>query len=241
VAMAGTRFAEHLTRSLFTKLATRRRARAFHPRGQVCTGELETLSAGDLPLPRGTSAVTARLSKGAGTPAGFPDALGLALRITGEDGDAWDLALTTSGPGVLGRMLPWPERAWTSGRYSSLAPYRVANRLVWVGATASDRPPWDDASLAALARLTGDAPLRLTLYTCAATGPARPAALVTLRSSGEDDAELEIDPMTRHPAGARLYPAWLTRVRELAYRGSRDGRPRRARPSFPVAEDRPRA
>ena len=62
-----------------------RRARAFHPRGLMLAGELTTDKESRLPLNAGVRPVIARISKGAGTPGGAPDIVGLAVRIPAEN------------------------------------------------------------------------------------------------------------------------------------------------------------
>ncbi|HTF55183.1 MAG TPA: hypothetical protein VK735_47720 [Pseudonocardia sp.] len=63
--------------------------------------------------------------------------------------------------------------------------------------------------------------------------PARAAAIVggstvagqlLLRTPRWDTGHFSFDPMKHRPPGLRLYPEWLTELRELAYRGSRRGR-----------------
>jgi hypothetical protein len=74
--------------------------------------------------------VIARVSKGAGTPGGAPDILGLAVRIPTQNGlsQLWDLALSSSGSGALSRTRPIPARQWGAARYGSIVPYRYGSR-----------------------------------------------------------------------------------------------------------------
>jgi hypothetical protein len=204
----------------FRGLAALRHARAFHPAGVVRRGEL-TPVADDLPWPSGPVPVLARLSKGAGTPGRLPDALGLAVRIpgAGRGGGPWDLTLTTAGSGHLGRMLPRPAPAWTRGAYSSLVPYRQADRLVWLGAWAEEPAPRIDASLTALATV-GE--LRFVLRTGREDGRWSDSARLVLGEGG--GAAPAFDPMLNRPAELEPAPEWLARLRERAYAGSRTGR-----------------
>lgn len=214
-----------LVSSAFHTLGTLRHARAFHPRGMLLNGELTTLSDGALPLPSGTRPVIARLSKGAGTPGGMPDILGLAVRIPDPDGPthAWDLALSSAGSGKLGRMLPRSARTWSRARYSSLAPYQVGNQLLWLIATADDPQP-DDASLSAVTRIVDRGPLEFTIRSVTADGRQQASARLLLHTVRSDAEHPSFDPMTNCPPGVRLYPQWLSRIREHAYQGSRSGR-----------------
>ncbi|MEV6638915.1 hypothetical protein [Amycolatopsis sp. NPDC051371] len=203
----------------FRGLAALRRARAFHPVGLVLRGELRPL-ADDLPWPSGPVEVVARLSKGAGTPGRLPDALGLAVRIpgAGRGGGPWDLTLTTAGSGHVGRMLPRPAASWTGGAYSSLVPYRRADRLVWLAAWATT--PRLDASLEAVVAAGG---LGFVLRTGRQDGRWCDSAELTLTRIGGDAPAF--DPMLNRPEGLEVAPGWLANLRERAYAGSRAGRP----------------
>ncbi|OXM74933.1 MULTISPECIES: hypothetical protein [Amycolatopsis] len=200
-----------VVRPVFGALARWRRARVFHPRGILLRGTLETLAPDELPLPPG-GPVVARLSKGAGLPGRMPDILGLALRIPTDDGP-WDLTLASASARVLLR----PARGWRRARFSSVVPYRVARGLRWILASV-DGP--DGASLDAVAA----GPVTVTCCVAKLTGPATPVARIVLDSPLGDGERPSFDPMLHSPPGARLYPDWLSRLREPAYQGSRAGR-----------------
>ncbi|MDX3194477.1 hypothetical protein PV458_39290 [Streptomyces sp. MN03-5084-2B] len=205
----------------FRGLAALRRAPAFHPAGVVLRGELRAV-ADDLPWPAGPVPVVARLSKGAGTPGRLPDALGLAVRIpgAGRDGGPWDVLLTTAGSGHVGRMLPRAAPAWTRGAYSSLVPYRLADRLVWLGAWAAAPAPRIEASLDA-ARAAGK--WEFVFRTGREDGRWCDSAVLTLTETGGEAPAF--DPMLNRPGTLEFAPDWLVRLRERAYAGSRAGRP----------------
>jgi len=205
----------------FRGLAALRHAPAFHPAGVALRGELRPV-ADDLPWPSGPCAVVARLSKGAGTPGRLPDALGLAVRIpgAGRGGGPWDITLTTAGGGHVGRLLPRPAAAWTRGAYSSLVPYRRADRLVWLGAWAEASSPRIPASLEAVRAAL---PLRFVLRTGREDGRWCDSAVLTLTEPAPDAPP--IDPMLNRPEELGFAPEWLARLRERAYAGSRSGRP----------------
>ncbi len=212
-----------LFRAGFRALAALRGARAFHPNGLLLKGELHGLRGDDLALPDEPVAVTVRMSKGVGLPGRVPDALGLAVRIPSADGDPWDLTLTTSGAGLVGRVLPRPSRAWTTGRYSTLLPYRTKGELVWLSARA-ETPRHAEASLDALRRLVTEGPVTYLVETVRANGHRKPCATLTLREVAEDSSRPAFDPMLHPPRGWEPRPGWLAGLRERAYEGSREGR-----------------
>ncbi|EME62671.1 hypothetical protein [Amycolatopsis decaplanina] len=207
----------------FHALAVLRGARAFHPNGLLLKGELHALAHDDLALPEEPVAVTVRMSKGAGLPGRLPDALGLAVRIPSADGDPWDLTLTTSGTGLAGRVLPRPARAWTTGRYSTLLPYRTKGDLIWLSARA-ETSRHAEASLDALTRLVAEGPVTYLFETVRANGHRKPCATLTLHEVDEDASRPAFDPMLHPPRGWEPRPGWLAGLRERAYEGSREGR-----------------
>jgi hypothetical protein len=218
----GFAWADGAVRQGFRGLAAVRHARAFHPDGVVLRGELRRV-ADDLPWPEEPVQVIARLSKGAGTPGRLPDALGLAVRVPGAGPRPWDITLTTAGHGHVGRMLPRPATTWTGGAYSSLAPYRRGDRLIWLGAWAEPSSPRPAAALADLEPSLAAAPLRFVLRTGREDGRWCDSAVLTLKEIAGDAPAF--DPMLNHPVGLELHPRWLSRIRERAYAGSRAGRP----------------
>lgn len=174
--------------------------RAVHATGRVFTGELTAEPGNDLPLPARTP-VTVRLSKGIGTPRGWPDVLGLAITIP----DRWDILLSSSGTGRRTRLLPWPARRWSRARYGSLLPYRHNGSLVWLMASPDGADP----------------PRRFTIL-ASRHAEWRPVARLTVGSPVTDHPTF--DPMLNHPPGIELAPRWIARLREAAYAGSRRGR-----------------
>lgn len=208
-----------LFRAGFHALSALRGARAFHPNGLLLKGELHALRSDDLALPPEPMTVTVRMSKGAGLPGRVPDALGLAVRVPAADGDPWDLTLTTSSV----RVVPRPARSWTTGRFSSLLPYRVNGELVWLSARA-ETPRRAEASLDALSRLVKEGPVTYLVETVRANGHRKPCATLTLHEVDQDASRPAFDPMLNAPPGWELRPRWLTGLRERAYEGSREGR-----------------
>ncbi|MEV4638856.1 hypothetical protein AB0J80_16030 [Actinoplanes sp. NPDC049548] len=110
-----------------------RTRRFLHPDGRSFTGELEVWGLGapsganllDRP---GRHPVTLRISKGGGTPPGYPDVLGVALRVHGPvAGRRTDLLFSTCGRGRWLRHVPVPRRSFDSV-YGTILPYRTGSR-----------------------------------------------------------------------------------------------------------------
>ncbi|QQQ74354.1 hypothetical protein IOD16_24600 [Saccharothrix sp. 6-C] len=196
-----------LVEPAFRGLAAARDAKAFHPRGRWFDGTLTTTFDPALPLPVGVTEVSGRLSKGAGTPGGLPDVLGLAFRLPGP----WDVLLST----CVARVLPRFARTWTSGRYGSISPFRWRGRLVWLAAVPDDHR-LRSTSLAGLPAELG--------FTLEVGAPWRPVGRLVVRPLDVDRDLPALDPIRNRPPGLDLAPAALARVRERAYRGSRRGR-----------------
>jgi len=122
-------------------------------------------------------------------------------------------------------VIPFPARSWDRARYSTLAPYRLHKKLVWLSATIDELP---GASLEAVERGLRTGPLRATLHWRGGVrGKWQPFAQLELHTQRQDEERLGYDPMLHRPQELQLYPQWLAKVRELAYVGSRVGRPHR--------------
>ncbi|SDG09420.1 hypothetical protein SAMN05216553_105303 [Lentzea fradiae] len=191
---------------MFRLLAKTRGARALHPRGVWRTGELR----GGVPPFPAEATVTVRLSKGAGTRPGWPDVLGLALRVPTESGD-WDLLLSSTGTGRWSRLVPRFVRRWRDARLGTLAPYRYRGELVWFMAVPDDR----------------EVPVRFAVHRSGGDTGWQRVAELTLHPLGpharDDDVPVAFDPVRTRPAELELAPRWLAVAREKAYEGSRRG------------------
>ncbi|MFD3812511.1 phosphodiesterase [Rhodococcus sp. NPDC058639] len=206
---------------VFRAASALRGARAFHPEGALFRGHLDVQVEGG-PVPPGRYDVTGRLSRGIGLPAGVPDILGLALRVSLESGP-WDLLLATSY--LPARAVLLPVRGWESARYSSVAAYRRYgdDRVRWVLATPVGRQPnttsADDLRPEVL-------PLVFSLGWAPARGPALRFGDVTLTSrlAVDDSAMTSFDPVVHCPPTLRMWPDLVAEMRRDAYRGSRAGR-----------------
>ena len=188
-----------------------RHARLMHPRGRSYSGELAVRA---VPRPFGSRLfdrparyrTTVRLSKATPTPTGWPDVLGLAVRVHTRRGPL-DLLLSSSHPRPLLRHVFVP-RLRVGTFYSSLAAYRTGrHRRLFLGA-AVDR----DGRAA-------------TLLAATRFGRWRPVADLRLgrRLSRWSDARLAYDPIG-HTASDLRPVGVIQRLRAPAYRGSQRGR-----------------
>lgn len=198
-----------------------RQGRVFHPDGVLLDGELRSARS---PFTPGDHAVIARLSKGAGTPGGIPDILGLAFRVYSGPGQPWDITLASSGSGAVGRMVLLPSGGWSGTTFSSLLPYRAGGQWFWMIAEADENQPSGTTDPAAAARQADTTTLRFRLYTAAPGLRKRTVGDLVLRESHGDAQEPSFDPMLNVPQGIHLSPSWVGKVRELTYIGSRSGR-----------------
>ncbi|MFJ2259073.1 phosphodiesterase [Streptomyces sp. NPDC087844] len=227
-------------RAGFRQLAQLRRGPALHPYGLTCAAELEVVDDGGglwgvpwLDEP-GRYETTVRLSRAAGLPGRLPDGLGLALRVEGAAGPGrpFDLLLTSSGRGRVGRHLPQPRTDVLSGPYSSLLPYRVGGH---------------SSLLAAFPRRTRREPVRgdltslrevltagtLVFDLCAETSGRAWRAFAVLTVGAPlpvpPTESLDSDIYTHSGRGFRPGSA-LAAIRRAAYRGSQADRREKGRP-----------
>ena len=112
----------------FKALKVLRPNRPIHPTGVALTGTIEKrpgcVGSGILWIDApGTSAVSARLSRSLGMPSGWPDILGLALRVTTEAGPA-DVLLASTAMSWPGRLPFTAHRYASNSKLTSLMPYK---------------------------------------------------------------------------------------------------------------------
>ncbi|MCE5289212.1 MAG: phosphodiesterase [Nocardiaceae bacterium] len=201
----------------FRRVARLRHTRVFHPDGAWFAGTFR-------PAPRfktyfSTEDVEVRLSKGTSTAGAARDVLGLAIRTIDADGQRWDFALATT----LGRFLLWPSRSWRDARYSSLMPYRFdGETLRWISAHPDGAQP-DGCGVEAMVQHVRTQPARFELTTSGIGGTSEPFAELTLTGPLNPASDAPIDPTVHHPAHVELAPGWVTRIRQWAYKGSRQG------------------
>ncbi|NES16806.1 phosphodiesterase [Micromonospora sp. PPF5-17] len=228
--MAAGRRASPAAERVAAALARRRHARLLHPAGRPFAAEVMIWGTPGPPtgvplldLPARWPA-TVRLSKGVPTPVGWPDVLGVAVRLHRDPEPPVDLLVSSSGAAPVLRNLPLPRRRFT-GTYTSIMPFRAGARRWFLAALADPDSPDLGRSLAeATAAVAGDEP-RLVLAVASTVGPWRPFGQVSLRTprGAREDAALAFDPVGNVPPGLRLAGplAWL---RETSYRGSRRAR-----------------
>jgi hypothetical protein len=206
--------------------ARRRHGKPMHPRGTVVRGVLDRYGARP---PCGVpwldvadrASVTVRLSRGAGLPPPWPDLLGLAVRVPGEDGDV-DLLLSTTGSGSRTRLLPVLRRDAATG-YGSIMGYRSRAGTLRLGAFAErTHGPGDridpDGGPAAGGGLV------FVLAAARGTGPWRPFARLTLADPVDGgDADVRFDAVRRPPPGM-VPDGPLARLRAPSYAAAQRAR-----------------
>ncbi|MEU1967558.1 phosphodiesterase [Micromonospora sediminicola] len=211
-------------------LARLRHARLLHPAGRTFAAEVLIWGTSGPPtgvplLDRpGRWPATVRLSKGVPTPGGWPDVLGVGVRLHRAPEPPVDLLVSSSGAAPVLRNLPLPRRRFT-GTYTSIMPFRAGARRLFLAALADPDSPDLGRSLAGVdAAVAADEP-RLVLAVASAVGPWRPFGEVRLdgRRGAPEDAALAFDPVGNVPPGLRLAGP-LARLRDAGYRGSRRGR-----------------
>ncbi|WP_067824161.1 hypothetical protein [Actinomadura kijaniata] len=205
----------------FETAARLRHGRALHRRGRTYAATLRVTE----PLP-GLAAerpydVIARLSKALSTPGGVPDILGVALRVSTDDGPL-DLLFASTGrlPGLRHVLLP--RASYTQGAYTTLLPYDVAGetRVLALLPTTRRTVRTGDEELNAEVAV---APLTFALATATLTGPWRTRGVLEVRQPPVRDLPDAFDPQLNRLPG--LHPTGpFQSVREAAYDASRRGR-----------------
>lgn len=186
--------------------AVRPAAKPLHPDGSVRTGRLERHGRGPrsgvpwLDEP-GEDPVEVRLSRAIGLPGTLPDIHGLALRVHGEAGPA-DVLLASTGTGRVTRHVLTMSREPDGRPLTTLLPYATDRGPVLIGAEGVDTDE----------------------YRLSWSHPARPwHGFGTLYLAESAEAHVDFDPVLHPVPGLRQY-AWVTRLREPAYRTARRSR-----------------
>ena len=213
----------------FKILKALRPKRPIHPAGVAFTGTIErrpgSVESGILWIDSpGTAAVSARLSRSIGLPSGWPDILGLALRITTESGPA-DVLLASTAMSWPGRLILTAHRYASKSKLTSLMPYKGPAGPVLLAA----RPEPSGKSLPAtpdtFRESLGAGTWSLGLYHARPTGPwTRFGTLLLDLDPGQADLNTRFDPLKRPLPGAGTY-GWARRLREPSYQAARQPRP----------------
>ena len=218
----------------FGALSGLRRARVFHPIGAAFEATLDVRGTADdrwgvrLLDEEARHRCVVRFSRGAGTPEGLPDILGLALRVLDAHGAGQhqDLLLVTSGTRPLARNALLPVRHFAAAHYSSVLPYRVDGSTLLFGARpvlAPGTPP--PARFADLADALAAGRLRFDLEVAPAAGDwATIGVLEVGRRLGDQESEsLRFNAFT---TGGGIEPTGLLQtLRRRAYAASQATRP----------------
>lgn len=208
-----------------------RHRRVFHPAGVLARGTVERLAPPGEGLPLESGATVGRISKGLGTPGSLPDFAGLAWRMSPAPFAAtpWDVLLVSAGMGggerTLQRVLLRPVTSWTEAPYSSLMPLRHDDELWWVRARSSETID-GGLSLSAVRDHIDGCGLTFDIEQACGSGGFSPLARLDLTEviTGGQHNDIAFDPVRHTAPEVRLWPDWLRRVREVAYRNSRKGR-----------------
>ena len=217
--------------ALGAAVAAVRRARAVHPRGVACHATLRITGGGDSGVDlfdrAGTYSVLVRLSRGGGLPAGWPDVLGIALRIpaaAGADGGFDLLASTVAGAAPVARHLPFPRRR-LAAVYTTVAGYHTRRGRRYLAVLPD--PASDDlgTDLARLPDVTAAGRASFRLAVASRAGRWRVVGRITLGEplDPQPTERLSFDPVLHRLPDLRP-TGLLWRIRAAAYRGSRAGR-----------------
>lgn len=226
-------------------VACARQGRALHTRGRTFRATVRAFggaeSYGVAVLDRhGDHDALVRFSRGAGFPAGWPDVLGVAVRIFGGGGPSTDLDLlmsTTLGGQPLARHVPMLRRRFTV-TYTTIGGYRTVRGRRYLAALPDPSLPDLPADVDVLTDAAATDRAGLLLAVASAFGGWRVWGRLTVNTPlpAEVDEYLAFDPLLPCVQGLRAEgPLW--RLRDVTYRGSRVGR---GVPEFAAAAPRGR-
>jgi hypothetical protein len=215
--------------AMFKAMKILRPDRPIHPSGVALTGTIERLpgNAGsgipwtDTP---GRDQVAARFSRSLGAPSGWPDILGLALRLATEAGPA-DVLLASTPRSWPGRFLLTAHRYASSSTFTSLMPYKGAKGPVLLAARPEVTGPRLPAAPEAFRRALTTGTWTLGLYHARPAGRwIRFGTLTLALAPGRTDTAARFDPVLRPLPGAGTY-TWASRLRQPAYAAARKTSP----------------
>lgn len=213
--------ASELTTAPFRAGAALRDARLFHPSGALVQGRITRTAEPGKGLPIGDGEVIGRMSKGIGTPAGFPDFAGLAFRSQ-SDGQPWDVLMVSS----VARVVLTPATSWSTAAFSTLMPFGYRDKIYWLRAELVSPTDFSGLDVAEIRRRLPEQPLVVSIEQAEGSGKFGPLAVLEFDRDLDDawPEDIAFDPTLNHANGVTLLPEWLTALRRRAYRGSRQGR-----------------
>ncbi|MDQ0850050.1 hypothetical protein QFZ65_001988 [Arthrobacter sp. B3I9] len=212
----------------FKALKVLRPDRPIHPSGVALAGTIERQGGGSASGigwidSAGTDPVRARLSRSLGTPQGWPDIVGLALRISTETGPA-DVLLASTLLRWPGRLLLIPQRHASSSNLTSLMPYKGADGPVLLAARTEPPAPRLPAAPDGFREALASGTWTLGLYHSRPTGRwHRFGTLTLVLDPDEADTAMRFDPLVHTLPGAGNY-RWAARLREPSYSAARKPR-----------------
>lgn len=191
--------------------------RALHPRGELRRGLLYRQGC-ECPTgvpwldDAGTEEVLLRFSRSLGLPESLPDVLGLAVRVSLEEGGHGDLLLATTGAGGWGRFLLRLARR-RGAFYSSLFPYHAPTGPLLLAASPFDDDGCHFEFVCARPRGSWSTFGRLSVLPAMDRG---------------HDTATAFDPVLHVVPGLNSY-TWAAQLRRFAYAASRRARARSLR------------
>ncbi|WP_233606158.1 phosphodiesterase [Micromonospora sp. Llam0] len=209
--------------TLGARLARVRGGRLLHPRGCSFTGEVQLWGPlADWFLPAGRWPAVIRFSRGTPTPPGWPDILGLAVRIQVPDRPV-DLLVSSAGRAPVLRHLPLPRRDFAT-TYGSILSLRHGRHRIYLAASPAT-PGRLGGAVERLAEVAARRPIVLRLAAATATSHWRTFGRIDV---GEPlpsavDAALAFDP-TGHPPLRLRTGGLIQRLRTVTYAASRRAR-----------------
>jgi len=221
----------------------RGRRRVLHPVGRTFLGYLDVPGGLHTGVPLldqpGRYRATARLSKGAPTPRGWPDVLGLAVRVHDVAGRPVDLLMSSSTRLPVLRQVFLPRRR-IAGPYTSLAGYRTPQGRRYLGAwSPSGASLGTRLDEVAHAMWLGDATYVLAVASRGGRWQRWGELRLEEALPPAADAALAFDPAGNDLPELRA-TGLLQQLRRATYRGSQRGRdavaPRADVPAFPGSD-----
>lgn len=209
----------------FRGVARWRHGRAVHTPGVELEAEIDLDPESLLGRALGASGprpALVRVSRSVGLPGGWPDLLGIALRVPAGHGPFDLLLAAVAGRGWAHPVLV-PVRSWWGRPWSTVLPYTAGGRLVWPGLETPDGPAGEGGDVARVAEAVGRGPVVCAVTELVVGGARRRVGTLRLDTVRTDPAPVAFDPVLHTAPGLRPVRP-LSGLREWAYTGSREGR-----------------